>query len=160
MKGGANNPKAQKQADGALRQGQMVTTFGPGAMLDLLSDAVLVGGLEFWSYHGAIPTIAEDRLRDAIAERFRPMGLELSRETPFRAPPVGNDREPSMLAGAQVLEFPQWFVCQRPSCRALQRKDHLSRKRNHYCHECRDGKEGRDAGVPGADAAAGGGRVR
>ena len=75
MKGGPNNPNAKKFPDGTVRQGQVVTTFGPGAMLDLLNDAVLVGGLDFWSYDRSlqIPYIAEDRLRDW---QFTPNGTE------------------------------------------------------------------------------------
>jgi len=138
MRPGNHGPRVQQQPDGTVRQSQMVTTFGPGAMVDLLTDAVLVGGLDFWSYDRAIalPHIAEPRLRDSIVERFRQLSQELSRETPFRAPPVGNDREPSMSAGVQVLEFPHWFVCQNPRCRALQRKDGLERKGHRYWHQC------------------------
>ena len=133
-------PQKQQLPDGTVRQSQMVTTFGPGAMVDLLTDAVLVGGLDFWSYDrtSAIPHILEPRLRDAIAERFRALGREreLSQDQPFRSPPVGNDREPTKLAGAQVLEFPQWFVCQNPGCRALLRKDGLDLKSHRYWHQC------------------------
>jgi hypothetical protein len=130
--------RMQQQPDGSFRQSQVVTTFGPGAMVDLLTDAVLVGGLDFWSYDRgyAIQNIPEPRLRDAIVERFRQLGRELSADQPFRAPPVGNDREPSKFAGVQVLEFPQWFVCQNQRCRALMRKDGLDLKSQHYWHQC------------------------
>ena len=128
----------QQQPDGAVRQSQIVTTFGPGSMLDLLNDAVLVGGLDFWNYDKSltIPHIDEPRLRDAIVERFRQLGRELSQEYPFRRPPAGNDREPARTTGIQVLEFSQWFVCQNPSCRALLRKDVLELKKHHYWHAC------------------------
>lgn len=36
------------EPDGKVRQSQALTNYGPGAMVDLLHDAVLVGGLEFW----------------------------------------------------------------------------------------------------------------
>src|SRR5262245_25412782 len=99
--GGFGAQRAQQQPDGAVRRSQMVTTFGPGSMVDLLHSAVLIGGLDFWSYDKAfaIPHIPEPRLREAIAERFRKMGRELSEDAPFRAPPVGNEREPSRAAG-------------------------------------------------------------
>lgn len=138
MRPRAHGPRVQQQPDGSVRQSQMVTTFGPGAMVDLLTDAVLIGGLDFWSYERrfALPDIPEPRLRDAIVERFRELGRELSKESPFRAPPVGNDREPSKSAGVQVLEFPHWFVCQNPRCRALQRKDGLDLANQRYWHQC------------------------
>jgi hypothetical protein len=131
-------PRVQQQPDGTVRQSQVVTTFGPGSMVDLLHDAVLVGGLDFWSYdkNYAIPHIPEPRLRDAIVERFQQLGRELSADMPFRAPPMGNDREPTRFAGVTVLEFPQWFVCQNASCRALMRKDGLDLKSHRYWHQC------------------------
>ena len=36
--------------DGRLRQSQLVTTFGPGAMVDLVDRAVVIGGLEHWGF--------------------------------------------------------------------------------------------------------------
>ena len=128
----------QQQPDGAVRRSQVVTTFGPGSMLDLVNDAVLVGGLDFWSYDRelALPHIHEPRLRDAIQERFRGEGRELDTENPFRGPPAGNDREPNRFAGVAVLEYPHWFVCQNPACRALLRKDGLELKSHRYRHAC------------------------
>ena len=133
-----HNPRAQQQPNGTVRQSQVVTTFGPGAMVDLLTDAVLVGGLDFWSYDRniVIPNIDEPRLRDAIVERFKQLNRELSHDHPFRSPPVGNEREPTKFAGVQVLEFPQWFVCQNTHCRALLRKDGLELKSQRYWHQC------------------------
>lgn len=133
-----HGPRMQQQPDGAVRVSQVVTTFGPGSMVDLLNDAVLVGGLDFWSYDRdfAPPHIDEPRLREAVVTQFRQLGRELSQDHPFRAPPVGNDREPSKFAGVTVLEFPQWYVCQNPACRALQRKDGLELKGHRYWHQC------------------------
>lgn len=131
--------KVQQRPDGHVRQSQVVTTFGPGAMMDLIDQAVLVGGLDFWSYSkkGGIPVIQEPRLRDIIAEQFRQAGLSLSVDNPFRAPPEGDDRDPTRFAGVQVLEFPRWFVCQNPGCRALLRAmDGLDLKKGRYWHNC------------------------
>ncbi|MFO0558005.1 MAG: DrmB family protein [Polyangiales bacterium] len=144
-----HGPRAQQQPDGSVRASQMVTTYGPGSMVDLLHDAVLVGGLDFWSYPKdyAVPTIDEPRLRDAIVRQFSGRAesgaprIELSTEAPFRAPPVGNDREPTKFAGVAVAEFPRWFVCQNPSCRQLlQARDGLEFKSHRYWHQCTNKK--------------------
>ncbi len=37
---------------GEIRQSQLVTTFGPGSMMDLPNHSVLVAGLDFWSLGG------------------------------------------------------------------------------------------------------------
>ena len=34
---------------GTIRQSQLITTFGPGAMVDLPHHSVVVGGLEEWN---------------------------------------------------------------------------------------------------------------
>ncbi len=38
-----------KRPHAQMRQSQLITTFGPGAMVDLPNHAVLIGGLEFWT---------------------------------------------------------------------------------------------------------------
>ncbi|HJK98934.1 MAG TPA: DUF1998 domain-containing protein [Polyangiaceae bacterium LLY-WYZ-14_1] len=130
--------KAAAQPDGRVRGSQVITTFGPGAMLDLVDQAVLVGGLDYWAFDkkkGA-RRIEEPRLRDFIAERFKQLGLELSASEPFVEPPLGDDASPSKFAGIQVVEFPRWFLCQNPRCRALVRKDGLPIKNGRYHHPC------------------------
>ncbi|HEY8375942.1 MAG TPA: DUF1998 domain-containing protein [Nannocystis sp.] len=126
--------------EGQIRESQVVTTFGPGAMVDLIDHAVLVGGLDFWNYNKerGRPVIHEPRLRDVIAEQMRIHKLgELSVEEAFRAPPPCDDHAPTRAAGIQTLEFPQWFVCQNPNCRTLVRaRDGLERVGARYKHRC------------------------
>ncbi|MCC6872665.1 MAG: DUF1998 domain-containing protein [Sandaracinaceae bacterium] len=129
--------QARVQPEGQVRQSQAVTTFGPGATMDLVKQAVLVGGLDFWrwSKDKGIPILHEPRLRDALAPRFADAGRPLSVEAAFREPPAGDDRDPSRSIGVQVLEFPRWFVCQSPRCRALTGRA-LDLKDGRYWHRC------------------------
>ena len=124
--------------EGQVRGSQVITTYGAGALIDLVDQAVLVGGLDFWSYDSekGIPIIYEPRLRDALAERFRMARRELAFENAFREPPAGDLRQASRNVGIQVLEMPRWFVCQNPRCRALARSDGLEPKRGRYYHQC------------------------
>lgn len=130
--------------DGTVRQSQAVTTYGPGSTLDLLDHAVLVGGLDFWDW-GKGPgrsvekfSIFEPRLRESLAARMLMQGRKLSDTCAFMSPPAGDDRAPRKSVGVQVLEFPSWFVCQNPRCRALVRRDALAQKRvgGRYYHQC------------------------
>ena len=133
--------KGQKLPEGKIRQSQVVSTFGPGSMVDLLERAVLVGGLDFWRYdkQEETPVIDEPRLRDALAEKLKVLDLgELSESAAFRSPPIGDDKEPSKYKGIQVAEFPAWFVCQ--NCRALNPASNLERKRERWMHACRGGQ--------------------
>jgi len=139
MAGGGNWGKhLGLQPDGKARVSQVVTSYGPGAMVDLLDHAVVIGGLEFWSYDKkrGVPVLAEPRLRDAVAEHLRRLERELAFEDAFREPPTGDDKEASRFAGVQVLEFPQWFVCQNPDCRALMKSGQLTLKGGKYVHAC------------------------
>jgi len=128
--------------EGQVRQSQIITTYGAGALIDLVDQAVLVGGLDFWSYGSAkgVPIIQEPRLRDALAESFRIAGRPLSFENAFREPPAGDGRQPQRAVGIQVLEMPRWFVCQNPRCRALVRSDGLDLKGGRYRHQCEQKK--------------------
>lgn len=131
--------KKGMQPDGKARRSQVVTSYGPGSMVDLIDHAVLIGGLEFWLYDrksGGLPIVPEPRLRDAVAEQLRAQHRELAVEEAFLAPPVGDDKEPTKFSGVQVLEFPQWFVCQNPDCRALMRSSQLELKGGRYAHAC------------------------
>ncbi len=133
---------SNQRPQGTVRRSQVVTTFGPGAMVDLIDHAVLVGGLDFWNFDATKggTTIVEPRLREAIAERFKVRKRKLSIEDAFREPPTGDEQDSTPLRGIQVLEFPRWHVCQSPSCRALVRSDNLELKRERYHHACNRSK--------------------
>ena len=94
--------------EGKARLSQVVTTFGPGAMIDLLDHAVLVGGLEFWSYDQkkGVPLLDDARLRDAVAERLRLVGRDVSVVRPFRKPPPEEEKDPTRFRTIRVVELP------------------------------------------------------
>lgn len=131
----------RQEPDGRIRRSQIITTYGPGAMVDLLHDAVLISGLETWKSNQWVP-VDEPRLRDTIAKRLEKMGRKLRVDGAFRMPPVGNEDSPSKYDGIEAREFPSWFLCQNAECRALVRSSSLERKRDRYIHDCtRSGSE-------------------
>jgi hypothetical protein len=91
---------------GQVRQGQLISTFGPGAMTDLPDSSVLVSGLDFWI--GDRDIINEPRLSAKVARLLGIPAVQL--ETP---PSVGDadDHRPS---GVPAFVFPEWFVTQDP----------------------------------------------
>ncbi|MGE3752774.1 MAG: DrmB family protein [Planctomycetota bacterium] len=134
--------KAQQPPDGRVRLSQVVTTFGPGSLVDLVDHAVLVGGLDFWSYprdRGYV-VVQEPRLRDAVVQSLHEGHPKLSVDAAFREPPAGDEQDPRKSCGIQVLQFPTWFVCQNPTCRALRKGDVLEPKGERYRHYCDDRK--------------------
>ena len=96
--------------DGEIRQGQVLTTFGPGSMIDLPTHSVMVGGLELWTYprKGGRRAISEPRLQQQIA---RERGVV---EVRLYAPPTDAEEE-SPSTGIKVIRFPKWFLAQKES---------------------------------------------
>jgi hypothetical protein len=143
-----SNPRRDGRAgqtpppEGKVRLSQVVTTFGPGAMVDLLEHAVLVGGTDFWRYDkgAASGFIHEPRLYDTVARRLEPKGIKLNVGGAFRLPPEGDDAAPSRSVGIAVAEFPAWFICQE--CRALWHAKDLDSEKGRYIHRCANGKRG------------------
>ena len=45
---------------GQIRQSQIVTTFGPGAMVDLTDHAIIVAGLDHWTGYKDCPSTKND----------------------------------------------------------------------------------------------------
>ncbi len=89
---------------GELRQSQVLTTFGPGAMVDLPDHAVLIGGLEHWQ--GERERLFEERLEERVRDL---LGLE---EAALYAPPVEGDGLSSSRSGITAFQFPTWFLAQ------------------------------------------------
>lgn len=137
----AANKNQMVRPDGTLRRSQVVTAYGPGAMVDLVGDAVLIGGLEHWE-GPKMEVISEPRLCASInARRRKAQRAEINTAAAFKSAPVGDDQQPSRANGIRAVEFPAWFVCQNPRCRALVHAwNGLERKGDHYVHHCDDRK--------------------
>ncbi|TKC96505.1 DrmB family protein [Polyangium fumosum] len=130
------------RADGQLRQSQLVTTFGPGAMVDLVDRAVVIGGLEHWGYgREGYVALDDPRLRRSLIPRLRALDpdLDLAKEGYFRMPPEGDARDPYPNVGIRALEFPRWFVCLH--CHRLARAtEQFENKKGRYQHQCAKNK--------------------
>ena len=86
-----------------IRQSQIVSTYGPGALVDLPDYAVLVAGLEHWA--GDAQLVPEPRLLENLRRRLGLPFLEL------RSPPVP-ERDDQLGIGIVAWQFPEWFVAQ------------------------------------------------
>ena len=96
-----------KRPHGQLRQGQVVSTFGPGAMLDLPDHSVLVAGLEHWI--GVHDEIVEPRLADKLCQLLGVASIKLY------APPPDPQDSTAPPNGIAAWQFPEWFIEQQPS---------------------------------------------
>jgi hypothetical protein len=89
-----------------LRQSQVLTTFGPGAMVDLPDRAVLIEGLQGWRFSGGRQEVQEPRLIAKMREKLGLPSVRLVKPPPFDE---RSDVKTSTI-GARI--FPTWFLVQ------------------------------------------------
>lgn len=97
-------------SNGQLRSSQMVTTFGPGAMVDLPDASVLIAGLEYWNHDknniNAIE-IEEPRLIAKLKKLVDAPNLALL------LPPPASDASHGFRPDVVAWRFPEWFIVQQ-----------------------------------------------
>lgn len=91
---------------GQIRRSQLITSFGPGSMMDLPNHSVLISGLDSWSTGG--DEIIEPRLVDKLKELFDPPLQVLK----LYNPPPDNDDPTAPQTGITAWQFPEWFITQ------------------------------------------------
>ena len=97
---------APKKAHGALRSSQVITTYGPGALIDLPRHAAIVGGLETWPPTGKLRAIHEPRLEAKI------QGITKVKFPKLYAPPGEPTEFWRLRPMIGAYRFPEWFVVQ------------------------------------------------
>jgi hypothetical protein len=98
----------------AQRLSQVVSTFGPGAMVDLPTRSVVIGGLELWDMRGgSFTTIPEPRLTMRLEQLLKSQGrLGDTKSLSLRTPPVTDGRPGQLPVGIAAPVFPAWFLCE------------------------------------------------
>ena len=117
-------------SDNIIRQSQLITTYGPGAMIDLPDYSVIVSGLQDWS-HLRRDRIDEPRLIAKLRRLLNVQTLEL-----WTPPRHEENATHSAPVGARI--FPTWFIVKEAKSsprnpqwrrRRLVRWSHLNRRR-------------------------------
>jgi len=113
-----------KKAHGQIRRSQVITTWGPGSLLDLPRLAVIVGGLNTWPHEKDLEEIHEPRL----ARKLQTMtGVSAPR---LYAPPADSNDPRESRKGIGVFQFPESFVVQEdPKGGAKERSRRLVNRR-------------------------------
>ena len=93
-----------RRSHGQLRQSQVITTYGPGALIDLPRHSAIVGGLDTWSR--GLDEVVEPRL----AHKVR--GLTGVPAPRLYAPPPSPNEPWAARKGIGAWRFPEWFVVQ------------------------------------------------
>lgn len=84
-----------------MRRGQVITTFGPGALINLELGTFIAMGIDSWLNTGLPDTIYEERLQNRLRVRY------------FMQPPSSE----TFPKGLPYRRFPRWLFC--PKCRVL-----------------------------------------
>lgn len=91
-----------------IRSSQLLTAYGPGSMVDLPDDAVLIAGLESWRYNRGkpLPLVEEPRLVAKLEQTLGITGITL------RKPPPAIE-EKGFTPDVGAYRFPEWVISQR-----------------------------------------------
>lgn len=110
------------RANGQVRSSQVITTYGPGALIDLPRDSGIVGGLDWWPKPSDLTEIIEPRL-----SRKLELMTQVNVPRLYAPPPAPDDpRQPNV--GISVWRFPEWFVVQEETARADPERRERSRR--------------------------------
>ena len=92
--------------DNFLRRSQVITGFGPGALVDLPEHSVIIGGLGQWRGYQRYP-VKEPRLQAKLAQALNVNAVDLYMPPAF----FEDDLSPGSIPGRI---FPTWFITQKP----------------------------------------------
>lgn len=94
------------KSTGQIRRSQVITTYGPGALIDLPRDSAIMAGIDDWG--SALERLDEPRVQQVLARMTGVRGPEL------RIPPVPDPAEfwSTSPKGIDAYRFPEWFIVQ------------------------------------------------
>lgn len=97
----------------AQRLSQVVSAFGPGAMIDLPTRSVIVGGLDLWEMKGnSFSVISEQRITVRLEQLLKAQGrLGENKVLQLRTPPVSDNKPGALPSYVIAPVFPTYFVC-------------------------------------------------
>ncbi|HEY3566877.1 MAG TPA: DUF1998 domain-containing protein [Thermoanaerobaculia bacterium] len=105
-----------KRGHGQIRRSQVVTTWGPGSLIDLPKASAIVGGLDTWPKPSLLEEIPEPRLA-------RKLELMTGVTAPKLFAPPSDENDPGAKPiGIRVWRFPEWFVVQEKAGSGGERK--------------------------------------
>lgn len=95
-----------RRSHGQIRRGQVITTYGPGALIDLPRHSAIVGGVDTWGNPNELDEISEPRLA-------RKLQLMTGVPSPRLLAPPADDNDPHATPrGIGAWRFPEWMVVQ------------------------------------------------
>lgn len=95
----------RQRAHGQVRRSQVITTYGPGALIDLPKESAIVAGLDEWPPPHRLEAITEPRLTRKLQA--------ITGVTPqLLMPPPASSDPGAAPSGIGAWRFPEWFIVQ------------------------------------------------
>jgi hypothetical protein len=91
---------------GEIRRSQILSTFGPGSMVDLPNSSIIIGGLNHWQFGSDRKRIYEDRLEQYLKNKLDVDDIKMYE------PPSSKQDPTSGRTGITSFVFPEWVVAQ------------------------------------------------
>ncbi len=107
---------------GEVRQAQVISTYGPGALIPVGDESFMVAGTDFW-FGSANPEVG-DMFHEARLESY--LGV-----SGFAKPPT-SDSDSGSSRDLPVMRFPKWYSCS--ACNALSTYTSMSDAEGNCAH--------------------------
>lgn len=102
----SSKSKGTKPPAGEIRRSQILSTFGPGSMVDLPNNSIIIGGLNHWQFGCDRKLIREERLEQRLKKLLNVDDIKLY------DPPASNQDQTGGRTGITSFIFPEWVVAQ------------------------------------------------
>lgn len=96
----------RQKAHGQVRRSQVITTYGPGALIDLPQESAIVAGVDEWPPPHKLEEISEPRLTQKL------QAIPGVTTAQLLAPPAAVSDPGATPIGIGAWRFPEWFIVQ------------------------------------------------
>ncbi len=120
----SDRERNNKKNVGRLRRTQLITTFGPGSIMDFPNNSVMISGIDYWDYKNKITEycINEENLQRQLGvEYFLQTKMEEKNFTDY------GDGSNDILG----ITFPEIFICKK--CNKIAKYKHFKRNNKLNC---------------------------
>lgn len=119
--GNSNDSKAKRTSIGKIRRAQLITTFGPGSIVEMPEYTVIMGATDYWDKKS--PSFHEPRLQNLT-------GVDT-----FKMPYTTESQNPKGDPNIQAFRFPRIHFC--PTCGKLDDYSAFGDPKQRTCIKCK-----------------------
>lgn len=121
---------SKKKEVGTIRKSQTVSTFGPGAIIDLPNFSGIVSGIDFWKFN-------DNRIDDDIKIREHNLENKWGVDYFLQAQGDSGENADNKKMCISVFRFPETYYC--PNCHQLDSYKNISKNKDSdklFCNNC------------------------